>query len=48
MANSLFDHKMILRLEQCDVIYYDFLRSQVVLKNKKEEYSIHMQSLNRL
>ena len=46
MSNSVFNSTLISQLKNCDVIYYDFLQSQVILKNKNHKYAIARTSLN--
>lgn len=46
MSNSVFNSTLISQLKNCDVIYYDFLQSQVILKNQNHKYAIARSSLN--
>lgn len=46
MSNFLLTPTLISHLKKCDVIYYDFLQSQVILKNQNSQYAISHLSLN--
>lgn len=46
MTKLFFNSSLISHLQNCDVIYYDFSQSQVILENKDHNCAIPLLSLN--